>query len=384
MNIAIQKCSFDGFSSSLATARNNLFSYACSVDMYSKGKLAREVPLALRGIIKNSKEKSITLKNDVASDLGVKVDISTLGQVAREVIEQRLFMQEDPNKFVPVKVGTSPFYDTLTTFKSFNLASDPEDGLIASNMTDGQFKSVDVGYDTVSIKRAFWAKQINWNFLQNMQASVAGTFDLLQDKLNILSANNQQFQQNSMMYGIRSISAPGLFNNSSVLANTTLITKQLKTMTAAEINTFVSTVIAAYQANNAIYEMPDTFVIPQSDYTGLIGFVSTDFPIAGNTQLNFLIDAFRTVTGNPNFKVIGTPYGQKSFSAFGYNPLSYDRYILYQNKEDSLYFDMPVPFTLLGTGTQNNSSFVQIGYCQIGQVFNKRTQNMLYMDNTAS
>ncbi len=388
MDLQIKESSQNNVSNAIHSLATGGHGYAYSVDMFNRKKqeLVRDLPVGLRGSIKNSVRGIIgadSYKNDTGSDLGFKIDVSTLGQVAKEVIEQRVF-KEDISTFVPVKPGISPYYDSLTTFKSFNLASDPEDGLISVNNTNGQFKQVDHGYDKVTTPRTFWAKQIEWNFLQNMQASLAGSFDLLQDKLSTLSLNHEQFQQNVAMYGIKSLGYTGVLNNASVTVNTSLITKQIKTMTSTEINLFVASVIATYQLNNAIFEFPDTFVLPMSDYTGLIAFVNPAFPLAGSTQLDFLLTAFKTVTNNPNFKIVPTPYAQKSFSAFGYNPLSYDRYILYQNKEDSLYLDLPVPFTLLGSGTQNNASFVQIGYCQIGQVFNKRTQNMLYLDNTNS
>ena len=389
MNLQIQNANHDSVSAALQSLHAGAQGYAFSMDMFKKADLSivRDAPLGIAKMVKNAKSGIISgnemFKNDTGADLGFKVDISTLGQVAKEVIEQRVF-REDISKFTPIKVGVSPYYDSLTTFKSFNLSSNPEDGIISVNNTNGQFKEVDHGYDKVNTPRAFWAKQITWNFLQNMQASLAGSFDLLQDKLNTLSLNNEQFQQNAAMYGIQSLGYEGLYTNSSVIINTSLITKKISTMTAGEINTFVATVMGVYQANNAIFEYPDTFIVPQSDFTGLVSFIDPTFPVAGSFRLDYLELAFKRITGNANFKVYGSPYGQKAFSAYGYAALSYDRYILYQNKVDSLYFDMPVPFTLLGAGTQNNASFVQIGYCQIGQVFNKRTQNMLYLDNPNS
>lgn len=394
MTVQLSKATENHLSDALAMiSQPGADGYAFSRDMFDKGEIVSDAPLGAKDYGKFSKGRKdnggVSLKNDTAADFGAKATIDTLTSISQEIIKQKRYMPEI-GQFMPVKAGNQPYRDSLITYKQFGLSSNPEKGLINPNNT-GRFEESDVAYDTVTVKRYFWAMQVSWNFiLQRQIAANAYPIDLIGDKLENMAKDHKQFQQGVAMYGLQSFSGfNGLFNASGVTTNTSLIAKPLNTMTAAELNAFAQTIIATYQSNNAIFEMPDTFVIPQYDYTGLASFVSDSFPMAGNTKLAFLESVFKTITGNQAFKIIPTPYAQQTGNGgwnghFGYNPLSYDRYVLYQNDKDTLELDLPIPFTMLGTGTANQANFVNIGFSQTGQVFVKRTQNILYLDNLNS
>ncbi|SRR6266403_1825883 len=385
-----------GLNSALAGAAEN-GAIMNSIDMFAGGKKIRDKSIAelyhpaLSRIAGNADK--IVKMNDTAAGLGFKVDISTLAQISQEVIEQKLYFT-DLNDFVPVKAGENPFYDSTVFYKTFKFDNNPEDGIISVN-NKGQFKEIEVGSDKFTVNRYFWAKQASWNFLQATQAGLVNQ-NLITQKTEWLAENHAQFLQNTAMYGYTFDAGTGLFTGDAIPAaqglpvtvNTSLITKPLSTMTAAEINAFIQAIIAAYQANNAIYEMPDTFVMPQSDYTGTAAFINPAFPVANSSFIDVLLTAFRIATNNPNFRIIGTPYAQKTFAAntvFGATaPILKDRYILYKNQKKSLEFDIPVPLTFLSTGTVNQFTFAQLAFSQTGQVQNKRTQDMLYLDNSNS
>lgn len=386
----------DGLNRALADAATN-GAVIHSHDMYANGKQVRDKSIAeenhnlfrnVSGVV-----EKVQKINTTADQLGLKVDISTLAQISKEVIEQKLFLT-NPTKFVPVKVGENPFYDQTVFYKTFKFDNNPEDGIVSVN-NKGQFKEVEVGSQKFTVDRFFWAKQASWNFLQQSQSALVNQ-NLIRQKTEWLAENYAQFIQNVSFYGFSTVAGTGLLTGDAipssqglpVTVNTALIAKPLTSMTATEINTFVQAIISAYQANNAIYEMPDQFLMPQSDFTGGGAFINPAFPLADSTFIKVLTAAFRNVTGNDNFQVIATPYCQKNFAAnpiFGASaPILYNRYVLYKNQADSLEFDIPVPLTMLSTGTVNYFSFAQLAFAQTGQVQNKRTQDMLYLDDLNS
>lgn len=371
-----------------------------SIDMYANGKQVREKSIAetaeksvlskMSEVYENAK---VTKVNTTADQLGLKVDISTLAKISKEKIEQKLFLT-DMSKFVPIKAGENPYYDQTVFYKTFKFDNNPEDGIISVN-NKGQFKELEIGSQKFTVDRYFWAKQASWNTLQQSQSSLVN-LSLVSEKTDWLMKNYSQFVQNVGFYGFSFNAGTGLLTGDNipssqglaVTVNTTEITKPITTMTSTEVNAFVQSVIAVYQANNAVFEMPDTFLMPQSDFTGGAAFINPAFPLADSTFIKVLTAAFRNVTGNDNFQVIATPYCQKSFAAnpiFGLSvPLTYDRYALYKKEASSVELDMPIPLTMLTTGTVNYFSYAQLAFAQMGQVQNKRTQDMIYFDNTNS
>jgi len=290
----------------------------------------------------------------------------------------------------PLETGIAPFAPSRVTPKTFAGIQNPESGLI-STVNKGQYNEVDVALGNVIIEREFWAKQISYNFLQQSQMGYLGAsgFDYVEAKLDVLGDDYQQFVEKIFHYGFSKRDNTGLLTSTEVTTNTSLITKKLSAMTSAEFNTFIANVISVYQSNQIIGGMPDTFYIPQSDYNGLVQQMSEDFPI--KTKLQVLKEAMIDITQNPNFKILRSFYLQKNFAANarfakanGNAPIVYDRYMLFKSTKDRVAFDMPIAFTLLGTGTMNQFDYIQLGYSQIGKVFFKRPADAIYFDNTNS
>ena len=381
------------------SAKGNSFIYG--LDQFPNGeRKLNNTPFGLHPMVKDNytKNNAVIKNNDASTAFGANFPIQSLAAISAEVLEQKFFLT-DISKFLPINAGQNPFSPRRFTVKSFKGDSNPESGLISTN-NKGQYNRIDVGVDATYIDRQFWAKEIGWNMLELSQSALLGSYSLMRELLQFLAEDYDLFQQKIAFYGFSNRVGTGLLtgdnipsaqNNTAVTVNTSLITTPISAMSNTQLNTFVAGAISAYQANNAIYDFPDTFVIPQSDYTGMSVMISPSFGEASGSPLSLLTKMFVEQTGNANFKIIGTPYAQASIAAntqyqtsAGAAPIVHDRYTLYKNKITSLELDLPVPFTLLGTGTLNQFDYVQLGYSQMGQVFNKRTQDMLYFDNTNS
>ncbi len=397
--MTVSNLSFEQLSGTLALASQKGF-FAHGLEQFPNGEFNNSIlpsdvkaPIGagISKLFENSAQGKI-FNNDVAASFGANFNITALSQLAAGTIKQKFYLVEELNKFAPMDMGANPFAPTRVFIKEFYGIQNPESGLI-SPVNKGQYQEVETAVDSTPIDREFWAKQISYNFLQQSQLAYLGQsgYDYVKSKLEALNTDYELFMRKILFYGFSKKDNTGLLTSTDVATNNSLITKKISSMTSTEINAFVQTVIGIYQTNQVIGEFPDTFFIPQSDYTGLVGFVSDTFPIAGNTKLNFLLDAFRIVTNNPNFKIITNFYAQKSWAAQapykkanGNAPLSYDRYMLYKNQTESLVFDLPIPFTMLGTGTLNNFDYLQLGYAQVGKTFFKRPADAIYFDNVNS
>lgn len=351
----------------------------------------------IRKLFENSAEGKVksfkeVFNNDTAAQFGANFNITALSQLAAGTIKQKFYLVEELNKFVPMDMGANPFAPTRVFIKEFYGIQNPEGGLI-SPVNKGQYQEVETGVDSTPIDREFWAKQISYNFLQQSQLAYLGQsgYDYVKSKLEALNTDYELFMRKILFYGFSKKDNTGLLTSTEVTTNTSLITKKISEMTSTEINAFVRDIITVYQANQVLGEFPDTFFMPQSDYTGMGALINPDFPLAGSTKLAFLLETFKIMTNNPNFKIVTNFYAQKSWAANaqykkanGSAPLSYDRYMLYKNRSESLVFDLPIPFTMLGTGTLNNFDYLQLGYAQVGKTFFKRPADAIYFDNTNS
>ncbi len=397
--MTVTNINFDNLSNTLALASQKGF-FAYGLEQFPNAEfnnsvLPSDVKAPIGAGISKLFENSVSgkiLNNDVATSFGANFNITALSQLAAGTIKQKFYLVEELNKFVPMDMGANPFAPTRVFIKEFYGIQNPESGLI-SPVNKGQYQEVETAVDSTPIDREFWGKQISYNFLQQSQLAYLGQsgYDYVKSKLEALNTDYELFMRKILFYGFAKKDNTGLLTSTEVTNNTTLITKQISSMTAAEINTFVRTILTTYQTNQVLGEFPDTFYIPQSDYTGLGSLINPDFPLAGSTKLGFLLETFKLMTGNPNFKIITNFYAQKSWAAQaqyakanGSAPIAFDRYMLYINKADRLVFDLPIPFTMLGTGTLNNFDYLQLGYAQVGKVFFKRPADAIYFTNTNS
>jgi len=375
--------------------------FAYSVEQFPKGIFnnsilpsdvkAERFSASLKPLFENSLQGRI-MNNDTSSQFGANFSVDALSQFSMDTIKQKFYVVNELSKYVPQDIGIAPFAPSRYTIKEFYGSSNPEDGLI-SQVNKGQYAEVDTGVDNIAIPREFWAKQISYNYLTQAQMGYLGNggYDYVASKLHSLTSSYDQFIQKILFYGFSKRASTGLLTNSGVTVNTTEITSTISAMSYTDFNTFISTIMAVYQANNAIGEYPDTFYIPQSDFVGLQSFINPAFPTVGSKKYDVLLDVCKSVTGNANFKILSNFYNQKSFAANtifakadGAAPILKDRYVLYKAQKESIIVDMPIPLTTLGTGTLNNLDYVQLTYAQMGQVFVKRTQDMIYFDNPNS
>ena len=309
------------------------------------------------------------------NDTGISQVIDTLTYVSGKLVEQKFY--EIPfADYVPTVIGEGAFSDEMLYYTNFADSEGFETGLVSNTGRTASLEQVDTHYEAIKGKPQFWAKKTNYTVLELKQA-------LKMQNLPSLIERREKVRQKEWQLGIQKVAflgiagqSEGLLNNSSITADTSSLTVKLSGATSSQLNSFVSTIVGLYIANTAGVILPDTFVIPLSDYVGLGSTVDASFPI--KTKMDFLMEAFKGATGNENFKILPCFYCDKA---------NYDRtnnvYALYHRDEEDLVFNINVDYTVTQFASRDNFNWESAGYGQFTPVVFKRPETVYYLKNNA-
>lgn len=306
--------------------------------------------------------------------LGGVIDFNALTAIQSDVIRQKFFTIA-PADFMEVRVGGAGAWATeLLTYRSLMLAGAFQNGFIETGSNNTRLAEDNAGLDAVRVKTQAWAKQIVWALPELATASRLGNWNLVSEKESARKMDWDLGIQETAFLGQASIPGIyGLLTQPDVTVNTTLITESISGMTPAEFTAFLGALVSAFQTNANYTVMPDTFLIPQSDFNGLTTPSSDDFPL--KSRLQIIQETLAAATNNPNFVVRGLPYGDVAN-----NKLTVTRYVLYRRDPAVLRFEIPVDYTTTLAGTINNFQFTNVAYGQFASVKAYRPKEVLYFD----
>ena len=314
------------------------------------------------------------------NSLGSEQSITTLTAILPTIIEQK-FYEIPISDYVPVEVGTgNPFSASLFNWTTGIKGGDFETGLMNMASNDSGKVSDDIFVEPISRKVISWKKDVNYNIIQEATFS-QGTqnMDLIQAKYKARKKEYDLGIQRTAFFGLASNTTDfaGLFNQSTVNINTTLITKSLKDMTAEEYSTFVGALIETYRVNCNRTAYPDTFLIPENDYNAMSLPTNPAFPLV--TKKSLLQQAFDDIVPNKKVKILSSAYGMSSYNA---SVINKDRYVLYNKQPDSVILNVPLDFTVTLPGTANGFDYTSAAYSRFTGVTALRPLEMLYIDLT--
>jgi hypothetical protein len=323
-------------------------------------------------IILNEREKRVAEVNQkIINALGYEINITTLTTITKKVSEQKFF-EIPPADYLPVRVGEGAFSSNLLTYRSFQLGDDFATGVLNTGGNSARLAQADAGVDSVSVKVINWAKEIGWSIFDLELAAKAGNWDLVTAKEKSRKRNWDLGIQKVAFLGLNGdSSALGLYTQSGITANTTLITQSLSSMTSAQLNAVQAGIIEAYRSNCARTAWPTHFIVPESDYNGLASVSSDTFPL--KTKLQILEETFQLITRNKEFKILPCAYGDNAYSGLGVQ-----KYALLNYDEESIRMDIPVDYTNTLANSTNNFSFQSAAYGQFTGVQTYRPLELLY------
>lgn len=290
---------------------------------------------------------------------GYQIAIDTLTYIVKTVSDQKFYKIPFAD-FVPVNVGDGAFAQDLLTNRTYSYGDDFESGIINQGES-ARLANVVSGVDGIHSKVINWAKALGYNIFQVEQALVANNWDYIAGIHKALKTNwDLGLQEVAFLGSKKDAGVKGLLTADYGANNTTVITKAISAMTAEEFSVLVRDLVSAYWAKSANTEVPDTFLIPSSDFFGLQTPTSSSFPIAN--KLEYLEKALKGATGNENFKIRHTAYAEASKNTS--RGLNKQVYMLYRYDPESIRMNVPVQYQVTQAGTQDNFSFGQIAYGQ--------------------
>lgn len=310
-----------------------------------------------------------------ANVLGYEVDITTLSTIVAQVTEQKFF-EITPSDFVPVVVGNGAWSSNLLTYRSYELGQDFSTGVINTGGNSARLASADAGVDSLTIQIKNWAKSIGWSIFDLEQAAKSGNWDLVSTKEASRKKNWDLGIQKVCFLGLDGdTSCKGLYNQSGITNNTSLISKSLKSMSSSELTAVLEDLVNTYRSNCNRTAWPTHFTIPESDYLGLMVPYSDSFPNV--SKLEWIEKNLKIMCKKPDFKVQANAYGDAT-----YNGLGVQRYILHNYDPTSIRMDVPVPYTNTLANSLNNFDFQNVGYGQFTGVLAYRPLELLYFSYT--
>lgn len=322
-------------------------------------------------LLNEQESKIANLNQRHVNALGYQIDITTMTTIMKKITEQKFF-KIAPALYLPLRVGEGAWSSDLLTYRSYETGDDFEKGVVNTGGGNGRLAAVDVGIDSVSVKVIDWAKSIGWTLMDLQKASRSGNWDLVTKKESSRKRNwDLGIQKIAFLGSAADAAVKGLLTQTGVTNNLTEITTPISTMTAAQLSTFLETILNTYRVNCNRTAWPTHFILPESDYLGLAAPSDPNFPL--KSKMALLMETFKIMTGNENFQILPLAYADQA-----YNTLGVQRYVLLNYDEESLRMDIPVDYTSTLANSLDNFAFQNVGYGQFTGVQAYRPQELMY------
>ena len=304
-----------------------------------------------------------------------KQAIDTLTTIDQKIIEQK-FYDVDITDFVDIEIGRGGVSDEIMNWALGDIVGTFEEGSFGGNIDFERTASADVVINKKIFPRLKWKKSVTYSLFDIMQASKAQNIDIIEAKLSARKRNWDLGIQETVFLGSKVNSdITGLLNNKEVTVDTTIITKALSTMTSSEFNAVIAKLPNAFFTNANGTTIFNRFIIPSTDYNGLVTQMSETYPL--KTKLEVLENALATVAkgyGENDFKIVPVYYADSAK-----NKTDKNIYCLYRKNPDTLVYDMAYEYNTTAFNSLNNFDFVNIGYGMYGSVNVLRPKELVYL-----
>lgn len=320
----------------------------------------------------NSAELAIIDRNqELVNENGYgDIDITLLTLLEREVSRQKLYTV-DPEEFIPIDHQQGGWNDYITVLRSYyniegNIAT-WERGVDADNARRGQ---VGATLSSVALRLHTYAKMISWSLFELRQSMETRVWNVVTEKERARKYDHDISVQRVLLLGDQD--HVGLLNHPDVPTSANALTKPVSQMTSAEFKTFLSTIFANFYKASGYTSMPDTLIMPMSDFMALGTAVDESYPVF-TTMYQRLLDVFRQATGNPNATIKGLVYCEPEFNDGNY------KYVLYRKDFDTLRVYNPYEYNVVQGASVDGINYQNTAFSRFSDVFVNRPKEMQYL-----
>lgn len=293
---------------------------------------------------------------------GYQIQTDTLTYIIKEITRQSFYL-ENVGAHIPIRIGEGAFSRNLLTNRTFSMADDPETGFVRDGGGDQRISMVDVAVDGVTTYVANWVKGVAYSLIDVEQALRANNWDLISELHMARKTNWDLLVQKIAMLGSNTDTRmPGLLTNTGVNTIGGVITTAISGMNSTQFAALLQNLISSYWTNAQSTALPNTFVIPYTDYLGLQVLVPGTVGTYPVPMISYLQDAFRAAVKQKEaeFNIVPSAYCDAAN-----NPSGLHYYMLYRNDARTLRMNLPVDYTVTQAGTLNNLQFQDAAYGQI-------------------
>lgn len=317
-----------------------------------------------------------------SSSLGYRYTMQTTTLIQPRISQQKFYTIPFAN-YIPVRVGQGAYLEDIKTNVQYDSSGDFESG-IQGTASNTRISTVSTGLAPVTYKIKTWVGGFQYSVLELEKALRADGWNVQEAKHKALQRRWQLGLQRVAFLGsyTDNTGVPGLLSNASVNVNTTTITKNISSMNYTEFAALVAALMQDYFSNSNSTEYPTHFAIPQSDWNGLAVPVNPQFPVAGSMMIDYLLAAFKKVTGNENFVIYPVAYADQANNLGVWTALGTYRYCLYRKDEETAVMDVPLDLTELAPNTSDNFNWNGVAYGQFTGVQIIRIPEFRYYDHT--
>lgn len=304
--------------------------------------------------------------------------ISTQEEIVSGVIETKYYtlLGQTLADFVPFDVGRGAYSQGIFQYTSAYVGSPFSAGLVQPSEGLGINAKANITIDGISVRNNFWRMDYEVSHeLIEMGKINTQAFSIIEEKEKARKKIYDLGMQDVVFNGLKDIDGVyGLLNQPEATVDTSLFAKDLPSMSAAELSTFVGSAVATFLANNESTQYFNRMIIPTSDFVALGVPSNPDYPL--KTKLQVIEDAFKQA-GVTDFKILHSKYNETASTTGG------KRYVLYNKDADSIRMYIPKQYTPHALYPMNGIDFVSVAEAQFTGVQLIRPLEFMYADLTA-
>jgi len=318
----------------------------------------------------------INSRQEILNSVGFgDIDLTLLTVLERSVSEQKFYRLNGltPEDFVPIDNTQGGFADYIKVLRSYANIDGDIDTWLRGNDTDNAHRGQGgVKLDDAAVKIWNLDKMLSYSLFELRQSMQTGVWNVVKEKEIARKADHDISYQKAILAG-NGGQFSGLLNQSTVSTDATILPTTIGAMTAAQFRTFLASVFSNYFAQTGYTQMPNTLVVPYTDFLAMSTNVDETYALFGKTMKARLEEVFKDATGRADARILPLAYCEASMNSGFY------KYALYNKEFDTLRAYRPFNYDVVQGTTVDGMNFQNTAYSRSSDVFVNRPKEMLYM-----
>lgn len=310
---------------------------------------------------------------------GAEIAITNLTYIHQQIVMQKHYTVT-PSEFIPVAVGEGAFMTHTINYRVSPIGDGGgEQHLLNMGSTTPRESQAGFVIDSLQVEHKQYLSGYSYNIFDiNQLSKIQASESPITLKEKARKMEWDLMIQKTAFLGLASDpNVIGLLNIPGVYTDTATLTVPLSQLSTDDFVAVVSKLCNLFYNNSNMTSLPTDLYLPPFDYLALPQAVSPIAPF--NTRLEYMLNALRVASGNPNFNIKMLAYCDKNRNNLGVN-----RSVLMNKNPDVARISVPIDYTTTIVDTTNGFEWFGSSYGQFTGVIANRTQEIYYLDYAGS